>query len=84
VRVAPGTQLHIRAELDGFKTVIQDMTIGEERQFVVLTLAPLDAEVPSAKTVKPGAPTTRAATGAKPKAPARTTSTPNDDPEIIE
>jgi serine/threonine protein kinase len=84
VRVAPGTQLHIRAELEGFKTATQDMAIGEERQFVVLTLAPLDAEVPSAKTVRRADPTTRAATGAKPKATARTVSTPNDDPGIIE
>jgi len=85
VHVAPGTQLHIRAELEGFKTATQDTTIGQGRQAVVILLAPLDAaEVPPAKTIKHSASSPSAATGTKPKPPSRMTSTANDDPGIIE
>ena len=78
VQVAAGTQLHIRADLDGFRPATQDTTIGPDRQDIVMTLTPL-------KTIKHPAPTPNATAGTKPKAPSRTTSTPTDgDPGIIE
>jgi hypothetical protein len=81
IHVAAGLPLHIRAELEGFTTVMQDATIEHEGQAVTLTLSPLNTVAPEAKTVRRMLPPVVAPT--KPNTPQRKPA-PTDDPGIIE
>jgi eukaryotic-like serine/threonine-protein kinase len=82
VHVARGTQLRIRAELDGFEPVSRDAVADQQRQAVILALTPRDAVSRPAKTVAQPGHRPAAPNKASTKTGAPTAATPV--PEIIE